>query len=102
MLQALYLFLEACLDGIRNKIDPPAPVESNIYKLTSKERKKQRIDSLPGSLAEALEQMDKSLVAKAALGEHIFNEFKTAKKKEWDSFRTYVSQWELDRYLERY
>lgn len=31
--------LEACLDGIRNKIDPPAPVESNIYKLTSKERK---------------------------------------------------------------
>lgn len=99
---AFAAILEACLDGIRNKIDPPAPVESNIYKLTTKERKKQRIDSLPGSLADALEQMDKSLVAKAALGEHIFNEFMTAKKKEWDSFRTYVSQWELDRYLERY
>lgn len=99
---AFAAILEACLDGIRNKIDPPAPVESNIYKLTSKERKKQRIDALPGSLAEALEQMDKSLVAKAALGEHIFKEFMTAKKKEWDSFRTYVSQWELDRYLERY
>lgn len=94
--------LEACLDGIRNKIDPPAPVESNIYKLTSKERKKQRIDSLPGSLSDALEQMDKSLVAQAALGEHIFKEFRTSKKKEWDSFRTYVSQWELDKYLERY
>jgi glutamine synthetase len=94
--------LETCLDGIRNKIDPPAPVESNIYKLTSKERKKQRIDALPGSLSEALEQMDKSLVAKAALGEHIFKEFMTSKKKEWDSFRTYVSQWELDKYLERY
>ncbi len=99
---AFAAILEACLDGIRNKIDPPAPVESNIYKLTSKERKKQRIDSLPGSLAEALEHMDKSLVARAALGEHIFNEFMTAKKKEWDSFRTYVSKWELDRYLERY
>lgn len=94
--------LEACLDGIRNKIDPPAPVESNIYKLTSKERKKQRIDSLPGSLSDALEQMDKSLVVQAALGEHIFKEFMTSKKKEWDSFRTYVSQWELDKYLERY
>ncbi len=99
---AFAAILEACLDGIRNKIDPPAPVESNIYKLTSKERKKQRIDSLPGSLADALEQMDKSLVAKAALGDHIFKEFMTAKKKEWDSFRTYVSKWELDRYLERY
>ncbi|MBQ8459336.1 type I glutamate--ammonia ligase [bacterium] len=99
---AFAAILEACLDGIRNKIDPPAPVESNIYKLTSKERKKQRIDALPGSLAEALEQMDKSLVAQAALGEHIFKEFMTSKKKEWDSFRTYVSQWELDKYLERY
>jgi len=99
---AFAAILETCLDGIRNKIDPPAPVESNIYKLTSKERKKQRIDSLPGSLAEALEHMDKSLVAKAALGEHIFKEFMTAKKKEWDSFRTYVSKWELDKYLERY
>jgi len=99
---AFAAILEACLDGIRNKIDPPAPVESNIYKLTSKERKKQRIDSLPGSLSEALENMDKSLVARAALGEHIFKEFMTSKKKEWDSFRTYVSQWELDKYLERY
>lgn len=99
---AFAAILEACLDGIRNQIDPPAPVESNIYKLTSKERKKQRIDSLPGSLDDALEQMDKSLVAKAALGDHIFKEFMTAKKKEWDSFRTYVSQWELDKYLERY
>ncbi|MBQ8168794.1 hypothetical protein IJZ97_05195, partial [bacterium] len=50
----------------------------------------------------ALENLDKSLVARAALGEHIFNEFMNSKRKEWDSFRTYVSQWELDKYLERY
>jgi glutamine synthetase len=99
---AFAAILEACLDGIRNKIDPPAPVESNIYHLTSKERKKQRIDSLPGSLAESIEQLDKSLVARAALGDHIFSEFMSAKKKEWDSFRTYVSGWEIDKYLERY
>lgn len=99
---AFAAILEAALDGIRNKIDPPAPVESNIYKLTTKERKKQRIDSLPGSLYEALELMDKSLVARAALGDHIFTEFMTAKNKEWDSYRTDVSKWKLDRYLERY
>lgn len=99
---AFAAILEAALDGIRNKIDPPAPVESNIYRLTTKERKKQKIDALPGSLAEALENLDRSLVAKAALGEHIYSEFLSAKKKEWDSFRTYVSSWEIDRYLERY
>jgi len=99
---AFAAILEACLDGIRNKIDPPAPVESNIYKLTSKERKRQKIDSLPGTLMDSVEMLDKSLVANAALGQHIMNEFVTAKEKEWDDYRTAVTQWELDRYLARY
>lgn len=94
--------LEAALDGVKNNIEPPAPVESNIYRLTTKEREKQKIDALPGSLAEALEALDKSTVAKTALGEHIYTEFMMAKKKEWSSFRSYVTKWEIDRYLERY
>lgn len=98
---AFAAILEACLDGIENKIDPPSPVESNIYQLTSKERKRQKIDSLPGSLAEALDYMEKNTVANSALGDHIYNEFISAKTKEWDSFRMYVSQWELDKYLEK-
>ncbi len=98
---AFAAILEACLDGIENKIEPPAPVESNIYQLTTKERKKQKIDALPGSLAEALELMEKTPVAQSALGEHIYGEFSSAKAKEWDSFRTYVSQWELDKYLDK-
>lgn len=99
---AFATILEACLDGIRNKIEPPAPVESNIYKLTSKERKRQKIDSLPGTLMDAVELLDKSLVANAALGQHIMNEFVTAKEKEWDDYRTSVSKWEIDKYLARY
>ena len=99
---AFATILEACLDGVRNKIEPPMPVESNIYKLSDKERKKQKIDSLPGSLQEALFYLDKSLIANAALGQHIMHEFVTAKEHEWDEFRTYVSQWELDKYLARY
>ncbi len=98
---AFAAILEACIDGIENKIEPPTPVESNIYQLTSKERKKQKIDSLPGSLSEALDYMTKANVGQKALGEHIYNEFLSAKQKEWDSFRIYVSQWELDKYLEK-
>ena len=99
---AFATILEACLDGVRNKIDPPAPVDANIYKLTSKERKRQKIDSLPGTLIEAVELLDKSLVANAALGQHIMNEFVTAKEKEWDDYRISVTQWEIDKYLARY
>ena len=99
---AFATILEACLDGVRNKIEPPAPVDSNIYKLTSKERKRQKIDSLPGTLIEAVELLDKSLVANAALGQHIMNEFVTAKEKEWDDYRISVTQWEIEKYLARY
>ncbi len=99
---AFAVILGACVDGVKNKIVPPKQIEVNIYALTPEERKKKKIDSLPGSLAEALWELEHSKVAKFALGEHVYNEFTEAKHKEWDSFRTFVSQWELDRYLERY
>jgi glutamine synthetase len=99
---AFATILEACLVGLRNKIEPPEAVEANIYHLSEREKKKQKIDAVPGSLAEALDYMEKSMVVKAALGEHIFNEFLQAKRQEWDSFRTFVSKWELDKYLTRY
>ena len=99
---AFATILAACIDGVRNKIEPPKPVEANIYKLSDKDRKKMRIESLPGSLKEALDYFEKSLIAKTALGPHILDEFVTAKEIEWDNFRTYVSQWEIDKYLARY
>ena len=61
-----------------------------------------RIETLPGSLEEALNYMKNSLIAKNALGSHILDEFTTAKDIEWEDFRTYVSQWEIDKYLARY
>ncbi|MEI7474193.1 MAG: type I glutamate--ammonia ligase [bacterium] len=99
---AFAAILTAALDGIKNKIDAPASVDVNIYHLTDKERKKQKIDSLPGSLAEAVDYMEKSPVAKEALGEHIYNEFINAKRIEWDEYRTKVSPWEVEKYLETY
>ncbi|OGI19550.1 MAG: type I glutamate--ammonia ligase [Candidatus Melainabacteria bacterium RIFOXYA12_FULL_32_12] len=98
---AFAAILTAALDGIKNQVEPPAPAETNIYQLTEKERKKMKIDSLPGSLLEALDQMEKSQVAKDALGEHIYNEFLNAKKIEWDSFRILVTPWEVEKYLEK-
>lgn len=99
---AFAVILGACMDGVQNKIEPPKQVVANIYALTDAERKRKKIDSLPGSLSEALWELEHSEAAKFSLGEHVYNEFVEAKHKEWNSFRTYVSQWELDRYLERY
>ncbi|MCQ2753713.1 MAG: glutamine synthetase family protein [bacterium] len=99
---AFATILAACIDGVRNKIEPPKPVDGNIYKFTDKERKRLRIESLPGSLKEALVCMQNSLIVKNALGEHILEEFLTAKEIEWDSYRTDVSEWEINKYLAKY
>ncbi|MDD3419723.1 MAG: type I glutamate--ammonia ligase, partial [Candidatus Gastranaerophilales bacterium] len=96
------VLLQSALDGIKNKITPPDAVDSNIYKLSGKERKRQKIDSLPGSLIEAVDLLEKSYIAKEALGEHIFHEFINSKRKEWDAFRMTITPWELETYLGKY
>lgn len=99
---AFAVILYACIDGIKNKITPPSPVEINIYKLTEKERKKMKIESLPRDLEEALHYLGKNETIKQALGEHIFNEFIEAKDREWREFRGHISDWEINRYLGMY
>ncbi len=49
--------LMAGLDGIRNEIEPPAPVDKNLYALTESERR--LVKSTPASLGEALEALER-------------------------------------------
>ncbi|AKA48396.1 glutamine synthetase [uncultured archaeon] len=87
------------LDGINRKLEPPDPVEKDIFHMTSEERKEQRIDSMPESLGEALHHFRNSKLMKEILGEHVFNNFITVKQREWDAFRSHVTEWETNRYL---
>ncbi len=96
---AMAVMLKAGLDGIKNEIDPGDPCNMNIYQMTEKERKDYGIESLPGSLDEAVREMEKSFLMREVLGDHTFEHFLKAKKMEWDKFRTRVHQWELDEYL---
>lgn len=99
---ALAATIKAGLDGIRNRIQPPPPVDKNIYQLSPAERANLSIDCLPGSLAEALKELAKDEVVKEALGPHIFEKFMEAKSKEWNEYRIRVHQWEIDTYLTKY
>jgi len=93
------VMLAAGLKGIEEKIDPPPPVEKNIYLLSEKEREKYNIHHLPESLGHALSLMEESKLLKDTLGEHIFNSFLYVKQNEWEAYRTQVTKWEIDRYL---
>lgn len=100
-----YLVLAACLraglDGIRGKILPPAAVDKNIFEMTDQEKEKEGIDSLPGSLLEAVWELEKDELLKQVLGEHMSQGYIRAKKQEWDQYRRHVSAWELEQYLYR-
>jgi glutamine synthetase len=96
---ALTVMLKAGLDGIKKKIEPPEPVPRNIYHMTPEERAQFGIDSLPGSLEEALRELSRDEIIREALGEHIFTHFIEAKQIEWDIYRTQIHQWEVDQYL---
>ncbi len=99
---AFALMLKAGLDGIKNKLTPPEPVEEDVYHFTEADLKEKNIDTLPASLADALVEMKKDPLVKETLGEHTFEKYIEAKQAEWDDFRLSVSQWELDKYLEVY
>lgn len=98
---ALVVMLAAGLDGIEKGISCPPPVNNlNIYEMEKEELAKLGIPQLPGSLAEALEELSKDAVLIDALGAEIYEAFVRAKTAEWDAYRTRVMDWEVETYLE--
>jgi len=97
---AFALMLKAGLDGVKNKLMPPEPVEEDVFEFTDADLKERNIQTLPGSLGEALDMMETDPLIKETLGAHTYEKYLEAKHAEWDAYRLYVSQWELDRYME--
>lgn len=99
---ALACLLAAGLDGIKNNLTPPASIEKNIFGMSVEERHEEGIENLPGSLEESIKYMEKSELIRKTLGDHTFYNYIKAKKIEWDEYRTKVTPWEIDNYLEQY
>ena len=96
---AFSVMLAAGLEGIEEGLEPPPPVEENVYEMTEEERQERGIGTLPASLLEAILLTEKSEIVRKALGEHVFEAFIQNKKIEWDHYRTQVTEYELKRYL---
>ena len=57
------------------------------------------IDALPTNLYDAIIDMQNDQLILDTLGEHVSQNYITAKLKEWGDYSARVSQWELDQYL---
>jgi glutamine synthetase len=99
---AFAVMLRAGLDGIERGLEPAPISNEDLYHLDDAERRTRGLDMLPGSLGEALKELERDALLRDALGEHIYHRFIEAKTLEWDEYRTHVSEWELRRYLSIY
>lgn len=96
---AFAVMLKAGMDGIKRKIQPPDPVEEDVYEFDDRKLAKFYIKMLPASLGEAITEFEKSKLMKETLGEFAFERYLTAKKTEWNEYRIQVTEWELKTYL---
>ena len=93
------LVLAAGLKGVEEGYDLPPEATNNIFEMTPAERDAEGIGQLPSSLEEAVDVMEGSELVAETLGEHVFDYFIRNKRAEWAAYKTYVTPFEVDRYL---
>ena len=96
------LCLAAGLDGIKKGLKPAPAYDENVFALSDEELHTKGIQCLPGSLAEAIAAAEADPFIKETLGNHVYSNYISGKKAEWDSYKTSVSQWEINHYMINY
>ncbi|HEY4752143.1 MAG TPA: type I glutamate--ammonia ligase, partial [Candidatus Limnocylindrales bacterium] len=99
---AFAAMIAAGLDGVERGLVLADPVEESLFEMDAARIAERGIRQLPGTLGEAIDELESDPVIGEALGDHVLTHFVSAKRAEWDEYRTQVTGWELDRYLEAY
>lgn len=100
-----YLVLAVCLmaglEGMEKKIMPPASVDCDISSMTAEEKQKLQLEQLPMNLNEAIDELEKDTFIQEVLGQYISSTYMETKRREWEGYRSQVTDWELEQYLYR-
>ncbi len=98
---AFAVMLKAGLDGIKRRLPLPEPVEESIFQFDQNELRRRSIETLPSTLRDALDELNKDEVIQEGLGDVIYENFLEAKMEEWAEYRRQVSPWEIERYFDQ-
>jgi glutamine synthetase len=88
---ALAAVVASAADGIKNKAEPPLPIEGDAFALAD-------LPELPGSLEAALRAFDDDEVLRTALGDVFSEYYRTTRAWELKAWRETVTDWERERY----
>ncbi len=90
----MHRFLPLIIDGIKNKTEPPAIFEGDVYSAGN-------LPKVPANLRDAISELEQSAMLREAFGAdvvaHYLHFFRTEQKK----FDQVVTSWERERYFER-
>ncbi len=86
--------IAAGLHGIKNKLKPPRLYEGNAYEDAT-------LPQVPKTLREAIMELERSKVAREALGAQVVEHYLHTARLEQRAFDQVVTDWELIRYFER-
>ncbi|GAA4766455.1 type I glutamate--ammonia ligase [Microbacterium gilvum] len=92
---AYSLMLAAGLKGIEEEYELGPEAEDNVWALSSAERRALGYQSLPSSMYDAIKLMEDSELVAETLGEQIFSYVLANKRREYDAYRSQVTQYEL-------
>ncbi len=96
---AFAVMLAAGLRGIESNLEPPAPIEEDIYCMSPDDRARNGIECLPDSLYAAIQETEKSDLVRETLGDGVFRKFLDNKRVEWENYCIQVTDYELQKYL---
>jgi glutamine synthetase len=99
--------LAAGLDGVANSLDPGEPNAENLYSFSYDELVGRGLTSLPASLIEATDELERDDVLRVALGrtrehEEYVDYYLRVKRDEWFRYHEQVTPWEVREYLTRF
>lgn len=97
---AFAVALACALDGINNRIDPPDPLDESFMSYDDVELERRGVTRLPGTIGEALNAFAEDAVVQQTLGAYITDLLLTVKRDEWEAYRSHVSPWEFNRYVD--
>ena len=86
--------IAAGLHGIKNKLKPPRLYEGNAYQDAT-------LPQVPKTLREAIMELERSKVAREALGARVVEHYLHTARLEQQAFDQVVTDWELMRNFER-
>ncbi|MFA5660454.1 MAG: glutamine synthetase, partial [Bacilli bacterium] len=96
---ALAVILMSGLEGITSDAPLIDSVTDNIYLLTREQREAKGILNVPENLKDAIKEFKRDPLMLLTLGDHTYNKYIQAKEQEWDEYRTYVTSWEVKKYI---